>query len=54
MKMKKIFCLAVMFVVAGSVCALGSVPVDEEHFPDENFRDYVSSNFDKDRDGTLS
>lgn len=31
-----------------------SVAIDEEHFPDEVFREYVRSNFDKDNDGVLS
>ena len=30
------------------------VAIDAAHFPDANFREYVSQNFDKDRNGTLS
>ncbi len=30
------------------------IPVDESHFPDDVFRDYVSANCDEDRDGYLS
>ena len=33
---------------------LGGVPVDAEHFPDSNFRGYVSTNFDKNHSGWLS
>ena len=32
----------------------GAVMIDEAHFPDAKFRDYVSSTFDKDTDGSLS
>lgn len=31
-----------------------AVMIDDEHFPDAIFRDYVSSTFDKDTDGSLS
>ena len=31
-----------------------SVPIDEEHFPDDNFRAYIAENFDTDKDGVLS
>lgn len=30
------------------------VAIDETNFPDENFRNYVASHFDKDKDGRLS
>ena len=30
------------------------VPIDEEHFPDEVFRQFVSENYDTDGDGKLS
>lgn len=33
---------------------VGGVPVDAEHFPDPNFRGYVSVNFDKNHSGWLS
>ena len=54
--MKRIFCavLAVCAVMAGSVCAWGDVAIDAEHFPDEVFREFVSSNFDADNDGILN
>ena len=32
----------------------GGVAIDEEHFPDETFREYVSENFDRNGDGELS
>lgn len=31
-----------------------SVSIDEEHFPDELFREYIATSFDADKDGTLS
>ena len=31
-----------------------SVEINETNFPDENFREYVKSSFDKDGDGVLS
>lgn len=37
-----------------SVRAEGGVAVDEAHFPDELFREYVSVLFDKNNDGVLS
>ena len=33
---------------------LAAVPIDEEHFPDEYFRLYVSRNYDVNEDGVLS
>ena len=39
---------------AGSVSAAGSVKINKTNFPDDVFRKYVSSNFDKNKDGTLS
>lgn len=36
------------------VYATSEVPVDEANFPDVNFRNYVSRNFDKDNDSILS
>ena len=33
---------------------IDGVPIDEEHFPDENFRSYVKDNFDTDNDGVLN
>ena len=34
--------------------ANGDVKIDDKNFPDENFRNYVSHFFDKDKDGKLS
>ena len=34
--------------------ALADVPIDEEHFSDENFRAYVSSDCNRNSDGVLS
>ncbi|MGI6737109.1 MAG: putative Ig domain-containing protein [Anaerovoracaceae bacterium] len=43
-------------VLPGTVKVAGaaSVGINAENFPDENFRGYVSSNFDTDKDGNLS
>ena len=38
----------------GYIVPEGSVVINETNFPDENFRDYVSDNFDTDENGTLS
>ena len=46
--------LAVCAVMAGSVCAWGDVAIDAEHFPDEVFREYVSSDIDTNHNGRLS
>ena len=51
--MKKILCALVFMCMAVS-CAWGEVRIDATNFPDSNFRTYVSENFDKDRNGTLS
>ena len=46
--------IAVMAVMAFSVCAWGaSITIDAANFPDDTFREYVSSNFDTDNDGSL-
>ena len=34
--------------------AEGDVAIDEAHFPNENFRNYVSREFDTNKDGKLS
>lgn len=39
--------------VGADVNAPEQVAIDETNFPDENFRSYVSENFDKDNDGIL-
>ena len=33
---------------------IDGLPIDEEHFPDENFRAYVAENFDADENGYLN
>ena len=54
----KLFCLIVfLFLILLSVLpvsAFADVAIDSENFPDDNFRSYVSRNFDKDKDGYLS
>ena len=47
---------AIMFSCWGHcLCAYGSVSIDVEHFPDDNFRQYVLNNFDSiSKDGILS
>ena len=59
MKFKKtaaFFCAAALSLTAMSVTAFadGGVAIDEENFPDEKFRAYVSENCDTDEDGNLS
>ncbi len=46
--------LALTAAPVGNVKAADGVPVDEEHFPDENFRAYVSEKCDTDGNGMLS
>ena len=50
------FCAAALSLTAMSVTAFadGGVAIDEENFPDEKFRAYVSENCDTDEDGNLS
>ena len=45
-------CLALL--PAAALAAEGGVPIDETHFPDAAFRDYVKAEFDGDGDGVLS
>ena len=63
MKMKRImgfFLALVMFIgclplnTIETYAAEGDVAIDEAHFPNENFRNYVKENFDTDKDGNLS
>ncbi len=42
------------YFVGGKCTICGNVMIDEESFPDENFRSYVSENFDTDKSGILS
>lgn len=53
---KSICRLMVLAVTLLAVCGKGfaDVAIDAANFPDENFRDYVSSNFDTDSNGSLS
>lgn len=55
----------IIAAVAGTVAALSigagafifastPIPIDEKHFPDQTFRDYVAETADSDGDGTLS
>ena len=50
--MKKILC-AVGVVALACSTAFGSVAINATTFPDATFRSYVSTNFDKNADGTL-
>ena len=44
-----------MSVPNGSARAAGTtVKIDESHFPDQYFREYISMNYDIDKDGSLS
>ena len=63
MKMKRImgfFLALVMFIgclplnTIETYAAEGDVAIDEAHFPDEKFRNYVKNNFDENGDGNLS
>ena len=47
-----VFICAVVVLFAGN--ARGDVPLDDIHFPDENFRAYVMHTFDWNGDGSLS
>ena len=51
--MKKILCAVGVLAIAFTQ-AFGSVAVDAANFPDATFRNYVSTNFDNNLDGTLS
>ena len=47
-KRKKCFvpALSIMILLMAGVMAWGDVTINETNFPDDNFRHYVSSNFD--------
>ena len=49
-----IMMLVINLIVSPVWAGPGDVAIDEENFPDENFRDYVSKKFDKDKDGMLT
>ena len=51
--MKRILC-AIVLVFLGVSLAWASVEINAENFPDDNFRSYVSEEFDHDKDGELS
>ena len=40
--------IAVVWIVFAPVIVKADVPVDAEHFPDENFREYISEKCDND------
>lgn len=46
--------LAVFFLFAANASAYSDVIIDEENFPDDNFRRYVILSLDIDQDGTLN
>ena len=47
-------CLILVLALSATAFADGDVAIDETNFPDNNFRSYVSENFDTDGDGALS
>ena len=51
--MKKVF-LAVLGLCLIVSSAWADVEINATNFPDENFRNYLSANFDTDNDGSLS
>ncbi len=52
--MAKRFALGVVLAFLLSVSAWADVPIDESHFPDDVFRQYVMENYDYDSDGILT
>lgn len=46
--------LLVQLAPVPAFAAAGDVAINEENFPDANFRSYVSSNFDRNYNGVLS
>ena len=51
--MKKLLC-ALGAVALACTAAFGDVAINSTNFPDATFRNYVTTNFDKDSNGTLS
>ena len=49
-----ILCLSLVIVLNTPAQAADGVAINSTNFPDANFRSYVSSNFDSDKDGVLS
>ena len=46
---------AALLLICTASCALAeNIPIDAAHFPDANFRSYVASNIDTDKNGVLS
>lgn len=52
--MKKRLLLPFLAVVIANNAFADNVAINNENFPDESFRQYVSSSFDKNHDGILS
>ena len=55
--MKRVWCFFALlsaFLLCAAAGSAESAPVDEAHFPDRWFRDYVLMNIDQDGDGVLS
>ena len=49
-----LLCCMVLTLLPTAALADGDVAIDETNFPDENFRQYVKTEFDKDNDDSLS
>ena len=49
-----VFCIAIAAGMPQVAKAAGEVAINESNFPDENFRNYVKNNFDKDSNNELS
>ena len=49
-----VFMLACIFIAGSASAGLAIVQINETNFPDSTFRNYVSENFDTDKDGILS
>ena len=49
-----IMAVLLAFTPIQSVRAEGGIAIDTSHFPDKNFREYVSKKFDTNKDGLLS
>ena len=47
-------CCMVLTLLPTAALADGDVAIDETNFPDENFRQYVKTEFDKDNNDSLS
>ncbi len=54
MPMKSRFLLLFITLAIYSLGVKADVVIDDNNFPDENFRSYISSTIDKDKDGKLS